>query len=175
MQLCEYNSSSPMKGIFSHLREKCGGNPHSKGLIEVTASSNRRNMCYNVLDYGWNGYWVTEDSPNSWIQFDFKDQRISLASYTIKTHNNRGPGDHHLKQWKVEASNDCSKWVTLDAKDTDALNGRDFTKNFECSQRSDEFFRYVRLTCTGPVWYSRVDHNLIIKELEVFGRLSDSA
>ena len=51
-ELFKYDSSSPLKGIFSHLREKCGGNPHSEGVIEVTASSMGGSQCYNVLNYG---------------------------------------------------------------------------------------------------------------------------
>ena len=70
-EVFEYDSSSPMKGIFSHLREKCGGNPHLKGVIEVTASSTSWNQCYNALDYGWDNSWYTSDVPNSWIQSSF--------------------------------------------------------------------------------------------------------
>ena len=171
-ELFEYDSSSPLKGIFCHLREKCGGNPHSKGLIEVTASSNEYKQCYNVLDYGWNSHWRTNDVANSWIQFDMKDSRVCLASYTIKTFDG-GPGDCHLRKWKIEASNDCSNWVPLDVEDTDALNGYYFTKNFECSQRTNEFFRYIRLTQTGKNWCNN-DNYLLFKEIEFFGRLLSS-
>ena len=170
-ELFEYDSSSPLKGIFSHLREKCGGNPHSEGVIEVTASSTSWKECYNVLDYGWNNYWETNDVPNSWIQFDMKDSRVSLASYTIKT-KSAGPGGIHLKQWKIEGSNDCSNWTQLDADDTDALNGSWRTKHFECSQRTNEFFRYIRLTQTGKNW--RNDDYLLLSEIEFFGRFLSS-
>ena len=100
-----------------------------------------------------------------------KDSRISLASYTIKTYY-YGHGGLHLKQWKIEGSNDCSNWTQLDAKDTDAPNGSDFTKNFECSQITNQFFRHIRLTQTGPNWGN--SHNLEVSEIELFGRFLSS-
>ena len=171
-ELFEYDSSSPLKGIFSHLRSECDGNPHLKELIEVTASSSSMwgGCCYNVLDYGWGSHWHTWNKANSWIQFDFKDMRVSLASYTIRTIP-YDPGSNHLRQWKVEVSNDGSKWTPVDARNTDALNGKSLVKNFECSQPTSDFSRYVRLTSTGKDWHN--DDYLMLSEIEFFGRLTN--
>ena len=38
----EFAAGSPFKGIISHLRDECGGNVHSKGIVNITASSNCR-------------------------------------------------------------------------------------------------------------------------------------
>lgn len=168
-ELFEYNGSSSPNGIFSSLRRKCEGkNPHSAGFINITASSTGNAERYNVLDYGWGYHWRTDDIENSWIQFDFKERKVSLASYTLKS-SNCDEGSWHLKQWKIEGSNDGSKWTQLDTKDTDALNGPLITKHFTCRDATNDYFQYIRLTSTGHTWSNT--HYLVIKEIEFFGRL----
>ena len=75
-------------GIVQHLRGECGGNPHEKGVISITASSTGYRQCHRLVDYGWKGYWYTNDQPNSWVQFDFKSRRVCLSHYSLKSNGN---------------------------------------------------------------------------------------
>ena len=45
------SANGAFNGIVEHLRGECGGNPHLKGVISITASSNGRNQCPQVVDY----------------------------------------------------------------------------------------------------------------------------
>jgi hypothetical protein len=109
------------------LTELCGGNVHAKGLVAISCSSNERNQCWDVVNYDWNKYWFTSNSPNSWIQFDFKDQPVSLSHYALKSDGN---GDCHLLQWALQGSVDRNSWTDLDRRNTQELNRNNVTQIF---------------------------------------------
>lgn len=162
----QYEEDAPFSGVFDHLRTECGGNVHDKGIVAITASADGWNKCYQVTDYDWNSYWCSRDSPGSWIQFDFKDSRLSVSGYTIKSDGN---GMSHLLKWAIEGSNDGNEWICLDCRDTQKLNGNSRIKNFTCSQQNSEFFRYVRLRQTGK--NSSDCDFLVLTNIEFFGSL----
>ena len=162
----EYNSASPFNGIVAYLRSECGGNPHEKGIMSITASSNSYNTCHQVVDYGWNNYWHTGNVSNSWIQFDFQDRWVSLESYSLKSDGSV----YHLQTWIIQGSNDASSWTDLDSRNTSELNGKYITKHFTCSHEANgKQFRYIRLTQTGTD--SSRCHHLMLSEVELFGTL----
>ena len=107
----------PFRGIISHVSEECGGNVHTKGVVNITSSSNYNNQCHQVTDYGWNGHWTTMSEDRSWICFDFKDKTVQLTEYSLKL------GRDHLHHWVIEGSNDWKSWTKLDRRDTEGLNG----------------------------------------------------
>ena len=154
-------------GIVQHLRDECGGNPHEKGVISITASGNTRNQCHRLVDYGWNDFWYTNDQPNSWVQFDFKSRRVCLSHYSLKSDGN---SHHHLLSWALEVSDDGSTWEAVDERNTQDLNGNYIVKTYECSKRSDRFVRFVRLRQTGK--NSNNGDNLLLSEIEFFGNLT---
>jgi hypothetical protein len=140
---------SAWSGLISHLTELSGGNVHAKGLVAIGCSSNGHNECWDVVNYDWNSYWCTRNSPNEWIQFDFKDRRVSLSHYALKSDGN----GHHLLQWALQGSVDGNSWTDLDRRNTQELNGDYVTKIFPCEQRESSstphFYRYIRLMQTG--------------------------
>jgi hypothetical protein len=161
------DSSRPFDGIISHLTRECGGNVHSHEIISITASSNLYNQCYQTVDYGWNDYWYSDGTANSWIQFDFKTRRVSVTNYTLKS---AGHGDCHLLQWSLGGSNDGQSWVPLDRRNTCDLDGNYVVKSYGCELA--DFFRFIRLTQTGP--NSRKDHYPMLCNLEFFGDVADA-
>jgi hypothetical protein len=163
-----FDSRRPFEGIMSYLRGKCGGNVHTFGIVPITSSSDGRNHCYRVADYNWDEYWYSNNTANSWIQFDFKDRNISVTKYTIKS----GRNDGYLVQWSLSGSNDEESWTILDERHTQDLNGPDHVRSFECKgdQSSTSSFRFIRLTQTGPNSSNR--HNLQIANLEFYGRIT---
>jgi hypothetical protein len=163
---------SPWSGLISYLRELCSGHVHEKGVVEITCSSNGRNHCWDVVNYDWNDYWHTNNSPNSWIQFDLKDWVVSLSHYSLKSD---GYGIHHLVQWELSGSRDGNTWVVLDRKQTNDLNGNYITKTYSCNseQSSADFCRYIRLQQTGKN-SSGCDY-LMLANIEFFGLITKSA
>jgi hypothetical protein len=151
---------------LSFLTSQCGKNVHEHGVVNITSSSDSRNKCYQVANYGWNDYWCTTNSARSWIQFDFKDSSICLTDYTLKSD---GSSYYHLLQWPIEGSNDGNAWECIDSQNTQDLNGDYVTKTFKCSSSSSHFCRYIRLTQTGKNSYGN-DH-LMLCNIEFFGRL----
>ena len=165
------SSEGPFNGIISRLTEKYGGNVHRRGAVDITASSNYYNECYQVVDYGWNGWWFTDKEPNAYIQFDFKHRAVSVSEYSIRS--NGSTGGFHLLSWVIEASVDGSdgSWEVIDSRTTNDLNGRFIVKTYQCNQQSNKFFRYIRLRQTAK--NSGGQDNLFLSEIEFFGRVKE--
>jgi hypothetical protein len=92
-----FESSRPFDGVMSHFVQKCGGNPHRQGVISIAASSGGNGDYGQVADHNLSGWWCSGDEADQWIQFDFKNHRISVTNYTIKSDGNVGTR-HHLVQ-----------------------------------------------------------------------------
>jgi hypothetical protein len=116
-------------GIIAHLTRECGGNAHDRHVVEVTCGSFEKETCganphsgaYNndpnraanhVADLETGSHFLSafrnrsEAIPhtrNNWVRYDFKERRIVLTHYTIRT-SIAGPGNYHMKSWLVETS-----------------------------------------------------------------------
>jgi hypothetical protein len=158
-------------GLIYHLCQMFGGNIHEKGIIEITCSSTGYNKCWQIVNYDWNNYFHTNNSPNNWIQFDFKDRVVSLTDYALKSDGNLGC---HLVEWQVAGSMDCNEWTILDHQKTQDLNGKYRTKIFHLndSSSSSPFYRYIRLTQTGK--NSSNGDYLCLSNIEFFGWMTTS-
>jgi hypothetical protein len=80
-----------------------------------------------------------------------------------------------LLQWELEGSNDGRAWTSLDARNTQELNGALIVKIFRCSSKNrSKEFRYIRLRQTGKNGSNaaRVPSNeLALCNIEFFGWL----
>jgi hypothetical protein len=166
------DSDSPWSGLISCRCEECGGNVHEKGIVNITCSSTCYNQCWQIVNYDWKSYFYTNNSANSWIQFDFKDRSVSLSHYALKSDGNHGS---HLLQWKLSGSNDGNDWTTVDERNTQELNGTYLTKMFCCRPTSSvsQSYRYIRLTQTGK--NSTGEDYLLLANIEFFGSMVNSA
>jgi hypothetical protein len=154
--------------LISYLCEECGGNVHEKGFVDITCSSRLLGECWEVVNYRWTDYFCTQNVPNGWIQFDFKDRVVSVTHYALKSHS----GDYNcLVQWILQGSMDGNTWSVLDTRNTQDLNGPLITKIFECQSDSSvsEFYRYIRFTQTGKD--SSGNHHLLLRNIEFFGMI----
>jgi hypothetical protein len=113
-----------------HLTSVYGGHVHERGALKITCSSTSHSNCLQIT---CNNYWNSDNSANSWIQFDFKNREVSLTHYTLKSD---GGGDH-LLQWTLTGSRNGKTWESIDAGHTQDLNGKFITKIFSCSVPSD--------------------------------------
>jgi hypothetical protein len=81
------------------------------------------------VNYGWTDWFATTNKLNNWIQFDFKDQVVSLTHYVLKSHSGH---DNYLPQWTVQGPMDGNNWSVLDNQNAQDLNGQSIPKMFEC-------------------------------------------
>jgi hypothetical protein len=167
---CFRSTESPFNGLIHHLTKVCGGNVCERGVVDITCSSTEYNKCLQVADHDWNDYWYTNSVANSWIQFDFKNRRVSLTHYTLKSDGCNG---HHLLEWTVAGSRDGVSWDPIDCRKTQELNGNYITKTFALSTSlsGTPFYRYIRLTQTGKS--SNNNDYLMLAVVEFFGRMTD--
>ena len=164
------SAAGPFNGIVCHLRNQCGGNPHTKGVIAITCSSTiqKFGQPYQLIDYGWNGYWATESDPSAFVQLDFKSRSVCLSHYSIQS---VGGNAHHLLSWVVEVSDDGLTWEVVDERNTAELAcPNDVVKTYACNKGKPRFARIVRLRRTGK------DSNgydcLVLRAIELFGKLT---
>jgi len=154
-------------GIFDGLSKKIGKSLADSNDVSITASSiygshNTHNVFKND-----NTYWASEDIANQWIQFDFKQRKVSITSYSLND-------QQKIKSWKVEGSSEGSTFEIIDNKVDSTVfqnNNRLFNhpsaqKNFPV-QYNNNYYRYIRITSTSKNWYNN-DH-FCLSRVEFFG------
>jgi hypothetical protein len=161
----EFKEDDPLNGIFAFLTRQLSGNPHTKGAVIVTASSSIAHRPSQVLDSDWKSHWLSEDRPDQWIKFDFKENRMYVTHYTIKTYN-YCTGGNHLRSWVLEGTTNECDWLEIDRQQSkNDLNGRSRVKSW--AVKAPGTYRSVKLTQTGP---SHCDSDmLVLTGIEFFG------
>lgn len=159
---CPLNSKEPLKGIFDYLFSIKNKNPHTEGIIEITASSSSSNSPQKVILPGFTGYWASSNSPNQNICFNFKSYKVIVEAYSIKT---RGDGDPI--SWEIQGSNDKVSWKTIDSRNTNLQRGA--ITIFDSFPKSNEY-QYIQMIQKGP--NSRGDHYFNLSRFELFGALT---
>jgi len=160
--------SDLFSGIFDGLSKKLGRNLADSSDVDVTASSIHSDsyLPKNVFKND-SSYWSSNNLPNSWIQFDFKERKVSITSYSLHDF-------FRVKSWKVEGSTDGSTFEIIDNKvdTTDFQNSnRVFNdpgaqKNFPV-QPNNRYYRYIRITSTSKDWYN--SDLFLLYRVEFFG------
>lgn len=163
----EFNDD-PLKGIFWKISEVVGGNPARRSYIKLHSSSHSiKNSLPGIVEYNWNEFIQTGSKDNHYILFDFKDRKIDLSRYSLRT-GPRPKGIDHLKSWKLEGSNDKENFVLLDQrKNSQELNG---SQNVYLSDpiKCQEPYKYLRLTMLDKNWSGK--RKLLLQSVEFFGK-----
>lgn len=162
--------SKLLDGIIASFTRQCGGNVHDKGIVNVTSSSVHDVFSpKNAVDLETDSRFVSQDEPDSWICYDFKDARVIPRSYSVRSIGS-GPGAAHLKSWVVEVSDNGEKWTEVDRQDGNTdLNGKHAIMNFKISRIPSDGIRFIRLRSTGKSHQGRF--LIAITALEIFGTL----
>jgi hypothetical protein len=121
------------------------------------------------MNYGSQINWYARSEPTSWLQFDFKDRRVSMSSYTMKSRCDSG---YIPRRWVVEGKNCDTDWVELDGHDNDSTIqvGHDFHNSKYTRVRDDMMFQYIRMRMTGldsSGW-----NHLLLCNFELFEQLT---
>jgi hypothetical protein len=164
--ICPFSGKPVFEGFISFLTTARGGNPIDQGLMSVTVSSQNSGDAKNVAAFGDNSYFYSQNQPNQWLCYDFKDLRPSVTHYVIRS--NGSQGYYHLRSWVLEGSDDNSTWTELDHRENDTgMNDAYSVSWFEV--RSVIECHFIRLRATGPM--SSGHNYLFICGFEVFGGL----
>jgi len=159
--------SDLFSGIFDGLSKKLGRNLADSSDVDVTASSiygsdGPKNVLKNDSTY-----WASQNLPNSWIQFDFKQRKVSITSYSMND-------AFRVKSWKVEGSTDGSTFEIIDNRvDTTFFQNINYQFNDPISQKNfpvqhnNKDYKYIRITSTSKNWNNN-DHFLLYR-VEFFG------
>ncbi|KAK8866351.1 hypothetical protein M9Y10_009313 [Tritrichomonas musculus] len=152
-----------MKDLESYLSGK---------TVEVTSSSIRGNdknvSPFHAIDFNIETRFITEDQQNSFICFDFKERKIKLSNYSVRSSIGTKPKSENVQCWKIEGSNDNIKWDTLDSQTIEkSLDGKGFYNTF--SANSSGFYRLIRMRQTN----ANTSKNNVLKigEIEFFGEI----
>lgn len=164
-------------GIMRYLTRKSGGNIHRNGTIEITSSSIlRNNYASNLVDYDNDNCFWSNNDPDVFVCFDFKERGIQLTDYSVKS-NWCGENCNHLRNWAIEGSSDGEKWKLIDEHSDDpTMNGEKIIHSFKVEPAGDEFYRFIRLRQTGYSWYGYPDadnYYLTFYFIEFFGKIRE--
>jgi hypothetical protein len=111
--------------------------------------------------------FCTQNTPNSWICYDFKDMRVTLTHYSVRSRHD--DNSNHLRSWILEGSIDCKSWVEMDHHMNDSsLASQGAIATFPISSTSD--YQYIRLRHIGLS--SSNCHNLVVNAIEFYGILT---
>lgn len=153
-------------GILSYLKSHYIDNVTNK--ISITASSlNSSCPPINVINYDSSNCFQTYNQQDSWICFDFIENKVIPTCYQIRSFNGR-KNDNHPKSWVIEGSNGNNIWIIIDEqKNCSYLNDVHKTHIFKIS--SSNQFRMIRMRLTEANWAN--NQYLIINSFEIYGKL----
>jgi hypothetical protein len=169
---CQFSktNSEGLDGIISYLTRKHSCHVLDSNVISITASSvgdAQKTPLRHVADFENQTYFFTQNTPNSWICYDFKTMRVTLTHYSIRSR--RDSNGYHLRSWILEGSIDCESWVELDHHANDSsMNSQGAIATFPISSSSD--YQYIRLRQIGV--NSNRNHCLIVNAIEFYGTLT---
>jgi hypothetical protein len=166
---CPFASSSPMDGIISYLTRKHGCHVLDGNIISITASGIASPQLYplrNVATVGNQTRFLTTNTANSWICYDFNDMRVNLTHYSIRTRCDTN--GTHLRCWRLEGSNDGLSWIELDRHENDTrLNSQGAIATLSIPEGNRGQYRMIRIQQTGQ--NSSGNDYLMLTAIEFFG------
>jgi hypothetical protein len=145
-----------------------------QNVLAITASSVTSPQSHpirQVVDFESQVSFYTQNQVNSWICFDFKDMRIGVRNYSVRSRCDYN--GNHLRFWCLEGSNDGVNWVGIDERVNDGtLNSAGAVATFGIEEGFREEFRMVRIRQTGK--NSSGNLFLQVSAIEFYGFLNRS-
>ena len=162
-----HEEGSDFKGIINYLTEKTGGNIIDNGTINLTSIYPTYNTHPKFLLYQTQSYHF---KPNDIICYDFKNMKVKISSYTIKSSGNLVG---HIKNWAIEISDDGESWTEIDKHTNDStLNSPNKIATFKVTQNN--FARFCRFRYIGDYWKQISGYTALsirIDSIEFYGML----
>lgn len=162
----ESNNDKNFDGIINYIKNQTNNNVFEKLSITPSTHFSSSNPATNLLNNNPNQYFGTQNQPNSWICFDFKEYRVKLTHYKIQTNY----GQCSMRNWKLEGSTDNITWESLDEQiNCKYTHGDNKIHTFQINENQNKEFRYIRLFSTGPDWSN--SYLLILSAIDFYGTL----
>ena len=160
-------------GVFHHIATAGGErgwvNPHTAGLLMVTASSLADDSVGVEAVVGLEVVrCVTQNVPMSWVQVDLLDRRLCPTAYTLRHYSSWDT--ECLRSWKLEGScGEGDSWELLSEHVHDEqLNGKGSSHTWPLICTA--FYSTFRITQTAE--NSNKHHYLALSGWEMYGTLS---
>ena len=163
IQTIEYINGHEFEWIFNHLNKIRGYNSHLEGMIKISSNGDEFNNCYQVIDKDFKQSFYPTMDPNSYLQFDFKEKKVSLSMYALR-HNEDW---NKLINWEIIGSNDCVNWIQIDEQHINAWRGSQVVLIYPTNNQ--DFYRYFRIRLKGPDSFGQ--YYLVLTSIEFFGKL----
>ncbi|KAK8842128.1 hypothetical protein M9Y10_026355 [Tritrichomonas musculus] len=164
IKVFDYNSGHEFEGIFNYLNKECGGNSHLKGIINIKSNCDHYKHCYDLIDNQFNDYFYPRESPNSFVEFDFKKYRVSINKYSLKSNKNISS---KLINWEIVGSNNKQNWDPIDERHISEWSGSYNVSTY--STQNEEFYEFVQIRLKGV--NSDNGYYLILSSIEFFGKI----
>ena len=166
----KHQNGENFQGILRYLQNKYGKTIHQKGIISISASSGGGpEIAIDYDNQNTNDRWCSANVPNSWLEIDFKKQKVKINGYSIKTMDSEPNENDHLKNWVIEGSKDKNTWIEIDKQENNNyLNGPNYEHYFEISKTNEEF-QYIRIRSIGKNHYNR--NYLDFSRIEFYGEI----
>ena len=157
------------QGILYNLQKKYGNNIHDQGIISISASSSQHNRPEQVINYNWNEKWHSDGNPGNWLEINFKQFKVKVDGYSLKTMNSPPDQDCHLKNWIIEGSKNKIDWIEIDREVNNYdLNGANYQHYYPISKELD-YFQYVRIRSIGDNHFIFCANYLEFTNIECYG------
>jgi hypothetical protein len=160
-----------LDGIIAELTGQCGGNVHDKGIVEISSKSmvhdSGQYHAKYAADLHAKSYFQSSNSPDQWIQYDFKTRRVRPTHYTIFAHLDFWWPRSWVLEGSLKGSDDS--WEELDRHEGDTTMNMEHTIGTFPVRKSGEY-RFIRLQQTGKNKDGNNEY-LILFGFEIFGDL----
>lgn len=160
----DYIKGHEFEGIFNFLNNKNHGLANFTELISISSNGDERNNAFDVINKSFDDYFYPHPNENSFIKFDFKNHKVSLNSYSLRSKN---VFFTKLVNWEIEGSNNDINWEKIDERHIIEWNDTDYTANYTVNNH--KFYKYVQIRLRGPA--SNNDYLLALTQIEFFGEL----
>lgn len=166
---CNYTNNE-LSGIISYLKNKTGSQPILTGGGKTSSKHPITSLIQydreHINDYYFNYYNIVASCNDNWIEFDFRERRVKVTSYTIRTSSY----SFHPRSWAIVGSNGNDGWPIIDEQEENSvLNGECKQHRFKCKNESKYYrrIRYIQKNC----WGSNKPFNIYLTCIEFFGSI----
>lgn len=175
----EYDNdqNNRFKGIITKLGRGDPSNVNKEKIIDVSFSYNGNLQQHQANLFDFNDdkkYFHSEDKPNSWVCYDFKERKVKLSHYSIRSHGVSGKTNNRMKTWVIEGSNDNNKWEIIDKRENEeSVVDVSASNTFKINENTptNDFYRYIRIRQTAV--NSNNNNYLVLPMMEFFGTIHE--
>ena len=157
-------------GIFNYLTKTIKNNIYHLGIIDIKSTYSQYQDIEDILPPGKGKYWYSISSPNSFIQFNFKNKKIKISNYSLR--NNSKIDDFYSpsssKSWVLLGSNDENSWDIIDEQRNNfSLFYGQTETNIQCF--NNNFYQFIKIINLEN--HKNYENYFLLSIIEFFGEI----